>query len=87
MPGGVAAKILAGLANKETAVSPLAGKRAPREALVDVTRLQREYFDRSPDPGDPKQLVSFGTSGHRGSALDGSFTEAHILAIAQAICD
>jgi phosphoglucomutase len=87
MPGGVAAKILARLANTEAAVSPLAGKRAPREALVDLARLQREYFDRSPDPGDPNQLVSFGTSGHRGSPLNGSFTEAHILAITQAICD
>jgi phosphoglucomutase len=52
-----------------------------------VTRLEREYFEREPDLGDPSQLVSFGTSGHRGSSLRGSFTEAHILAITQAICD
>jgi phosphoglucomutase len=68
-------------------ISPLAGKRAPKELLVNVTELEREYFERKPDLGDPNQLVSFGTSGHRGSALRGSFTEAHILAITQAICD
>jgi phosphoglucomutase len=69
------------------AISPLAGHPAPKELLVDVTRLEREYFERKPDLGDPEQRVSFGTSGHRGSALRGSFTEAHILAITQAICD
>jgi len=53
--------------------------------LVDVARLEREYFERRPDVGDPNQMVSFGTSGHRGSPLRGSFTEAHILAITQAI--
>jgi len=55
--------------------------------LVDVDRLEREYTERRPDVDDPKQLVSFGTSGHRGSPFAGSFTEAHILAITQAICD
>ncbi len=69
------------------ALSPLAGKPAPKEVLVDVTRLEREYYARKPDVADPNQLVSFGTSGHRGSSLRGSFTEAHILAITQAICD
>jgi phosphoglucomutase len=69
------------------AISPLAGKPAPKELLVDLTRLEREYFDRKPDFGDRNQLVAFGTSGHRGSPLRGSFTEAHILAIVQAICD
>ena len=69
------------------AISPLAGKPAPKEMLVDLARLEREYYDRRPDVGDPNQLVSFGTSGHRGSPLRGSFTEAHILAITQAICD
>src|SRR5262245_5756319 len=69
------------------AISPLAGKPAPKELLVDVPRLEREYFERKLDLGDPSQLVSFGTSGHRGSPLHGSFTEAHILAITQAICD
>ncbi len=67
--------------------SPLAGKPAPKEMLVDVARLEREYYARGPDVSDPTQLVSFGTSGHRGSALSGSFNEAHILAITQAICD
>jgi phosphoglucomutase len=69
------------------AISPLAGQPAPREMLVDLTRLEREYFERRPDLGDPNQLVSFGTSGHRGTPLHGTFTEAHILAITQAICD
>ena len=69
------------------AISPLAGKPAPKELLIDVAQLQREYFDRRPDLSDPNQRVSFGTSGHRGSPLRGSFTEAHILAITQAIYD
>jgi len=69
------------------AISPLAGKLAPKEMLVEVARLEREYYERRPDLGDPSQLVSFGTSGHRGSPLSGTFTEAHILAITQAICD
>src|SRR5262250_2755886 len=69
------------------AISPLAGKPAPKSILVDLARLEREYYDRKPDVGDPTQLVSFGTSGHRGSSLRGSFTEAHIAAISQAICD
>jgi phosphoglucomutase len=69
------------------AVSPLAGKPAPKAMLVDLVRLEREYRERQPDLGVPDQLVSFGTSGHRGSPLRGSFTEAHILAITQAICD
>jgi phosphoglucomutase len=68
-------------------VSPLAGKPAPKEMLVDVSLLERNYFDCHPDVSDPTQLVSFGTSGHRGSPLHGTFTEAHILAITQAICD
>jgi phosphoglucomutase len=68
-------------------LSPLAGKPAPRELLVDLGRLEREYYERRPDMADPEQQVSFGTSGHRGSALRGSFNEAHILAITQAICD
>jgi phosphoglucomutase len=55
--------------------------------LVDLTRLEREYFECRPDLSDTNQMVSFGTSGHRGSPLHGSFTEAHILAITQAICD
>jgi phosphoglucomutase len=68
-------------------ISPLAGRPAPKDLLVDVARLQHEYFARRPDPDDPSQLVRFGTSGHRGSPLRGTFTETHILAITQAICD
>ena len=68
-------------------ISPLAGKPAPREMLVDLARLEKEYFDREPDLEDPNQLVAFGTSGHRGTSLNGTFTEAHVLAITQAICD
>ena len=68
-------------------VSPLAGKPAPKEMLIDVARLERAYYDYRPDVGNPNERVSFGTSGHRGSSLRGSFTEAHILATTQAICD
>ena len=69
------------------AISPLAGKPAPKSMLVDLARLEREYHARQPDMADANQLVSFGTSGHRGTSLNSTFTEAHILAIAQAICD
>jgi phosphoglucomutase len=69
------------------AVSPLAGKPAPKQMLVDPAQLEREYYSRRPDPAAPEQIVSFGTSGHRGSPLKGSFNEAHILAITQAICE
>jgi phosphoglucomutase len=68
-------------------LSPLAGKPAPKDLLVDLARLEREYYARRPDIADPTQRVSFGTSGHRGSPLRSAFTEAHILAITQAICD
>jgi phosphoglucomutase len=71
----------------EPNISPLAGKPAPKELLVDVARLEEEYLERRPDLDDPNQLVSFGTSGHRGSPLRGTFNEAHILAITQAICE
>jgi len=86
MPSTLETKSITGEANGMT-ISPLAGKPAPREMLIDVARLEKEYFERRPDLGDPNQLVSFGTSGHRGSPLHGTFTEAHILAITQAICD
>ncbi len=68
-------------------VSPLAGKPAPAEALIDVDRLIAAYYDRRPDPSNPRELVAFGTSGHRGAAEDGAFNEAHILVITQAICE
>ena len=68
-------------------LSPLAGKPAPKELLVDVGKLEREYYSRKPDVADPAQRVAFGTSGHRGSSLKGSFNEAHILAVSQAVCE
>ena len=68
-------------------ISPLAGRPAPKEMLVDLGQLQSEYFRRRPRELDPTQMVSFGTNGHRGSPLTGTFNEAHILAITQAICD
>jgi phosphoglucomutase len=68
-------------------LSPLAGKTAPKDLLINVADLERQYYERKPDPSNPVQRVSFGTSGHRGSSLNGTFTEAHILAITQAICE
>ncbi len=72
---------------KLVTLSPLAGKPVPKEMLVDLARLERDYYERQPDVGNRSQMVSFGTSGHRGSSLRSTFTEAHILAITQAICD
>jgi len=74
-------------AKEATTISPLAGKPAPASMIVDLAKLEREYYERKPELDDPTQLVSFGTSGHRGSPFRGSFTEAHIAAITQAICD
>ena len=68
-------------------IHPLAGKPAPADILIDVDALVAQYYDRRPDVADPLQLVSFGTSGHRGSSADGTFNEAHILATTQAICE
>lgn len=68
-------------------LSPLAGKPAPENLLIDVAALGRAYYDVVPDAENPAQRVAFGTSGHRGSPFDGNFNEAHILAITQAICD
>ncbi|MGB3746555.1 MAG: phosphoglucomutase (alpha-D-glucose-1,6-bisphosphate-dependent) [Rhodanobacter sp.] len=68
-------------------ISPLAGKPAPKSILVDVPKLLAAYADTRPDPSVPAQRVAFGTSGHRGSSLQGSFNEWHILAITQAICE
>jgi phosphoglucomutase len=70
-----------------SSISPRAGKPATQDMLIDVARLEREYFARRPDLDVPAERVSFGTSGHRGSSLSGSFNEAHILAVTQAICD
>jgi phosphoglucomutase len=69
------------------AIHPLAGQLAPASVLIDVSGLERAYHENRPDPSDPRQRVAFGTSGHRGTPLDHTFTEAHIVAITRAICD
>lgn len=69
------------------AANPLAGKPAPANLLIDVAKLERDYYEKKPDLADANQLVSFGTSGHRGTPFNGTFTEAHILATTQAICE
>jgi len=66
---------------------PLAGKPAPLEVLVNIPRLVSAYYSLHPDPQNPAQAVVFGTSGHRGSSLTGSFNEDHVLAISQAIAE
>jgi len=68
-------------------INPMAGKPATPDMLIDLDQLQRDYYQRKPDAADPTQRVIFGTSGHRGTSLNGTFNEAHILAIAQAVCD
>lgn len=68
-------------------LSPLAGKPAPENLLIDPAALERAYYELIPDANNPAQRVAFGTSGHRGSPFDGNFNECHILAITQAICD
>src|SRR5262245_60444195 len=68
-------------------IHPLAGQPTPADRLVDLARLRSEYYARRPDVTDPAQQVSFGTSGHRGTSLRGTFNEAHVLGITQAICD
>ncbi|MBA3581274.1 MAG: alpha-D-glucose phosphate-specific phosphoglucomutase [Gammaproteobacteria bacterium] len=67
-------------------ISPLAGKSAPTEMLVNVAKLVTAYYNEVPDPAIAQQRVAFGTSGHRGSSFNKSFNEAHVLAISQAIC-
>jgi phosphoglucomutase len=74
-------------AQQEKGLSPLAGKPAPKDMLIDVAKLDRDYYERRPDVNDPTQLVAFGTSGHRGTPLLGTFSESHIVAITQAICE
>ncbi|HKN57785.1 MAG TPA: hypothetical protein VJV97_02975, partial [Gemmatimonadaceae bacterium] len=67
-------------------VSPLAGKPAPESILANIPRLVTDYYALEPDPAAVAQRVAFGTSGHRGTSLDCSFNEEHIVAITQAIC-
>ena len=69
------------------ALNPLAGKPAPASLLIDTAKLEKDYYAKTPDLADANQLVSFGTSGHRGTPFNGTFTEAHILATTQAICE
>jgi len=69
------------------AIHPLAGQPAPADTLIDVAQLERNYYERKPDYSDPNQRVRFGTSGHRGTSTDGTFTESHIQAITQAVCE
>jgi len=68
-------------------IHPLAGKAAPQELLTNIPLLVANYYSTVPEPADSDQSVSFGTSGHRGSAMNGSFNEQHILAICQALCE
>ena len=68
-------------------MNPLAGKPATSAPLVDVAKLLAAYAELRPDSAEPSQRVAFGTSGHRGSSLERSFNEWHVLAISQAICD
>ena len=69
------------------ALSPLAGQPAPRDILTNIPRLISAYYSEHPEIGNPAQQVSFGTSGHRGKSLEGSFNEDHILAVCQAIVE
>ncbi|MDR2529219.1 MAG: phosphoglucomutase (alpha-D-glucose-1,6-bisphosphate-dependent) [Synergistaceae bacterium] len=68
-------------------LSPLAGKAAPPEMLVNIPRLISEYYTNKPDPSEPAHRVAFGTSGHRGSSSRNSFNETHIMAVAQAVAE
>src|SRR6476646_1033884 len=74
------------ITEKPMKVSPLAGKPAPESLLANIPRLVTDYYVLEPDPANPAQKVAFGTSGHRGTSLQSSFNEEHILAITQAIC-
>lgn len=68
-------------------IHPLAGQHPPQDSLLDVSSLLDDYYRQRPDPENPTQLISFGTSGHRGSSLNGTFNEAHILAVTQAVVE
>src|SRR5690349_5145601 len=70
-----------------TEIHKLAGKTAPPSMLANIPRLVTAYFAKKPDPKIPAERVAFGTSGHRGSAENGTFNETHILAVSQAVCD
>jgi phosphoglucomutase len=87
MPSDISSTLLSNSGQSGTRVDPLAGQLAPPASLVDIGKLVDAYYNRQPDPTVAGQRVLFGTSGHRGSAFDGSFNEAHVLAITQALCD
>jgi phosphoglucomutase len=70
----------------EPGINPRAGELPEPADLVDVERLLAAYYEQRPDPSDPLQHVGFGTSGHRGSSLSGTFTDAHVAAISEAVC-
>src|SRR4029079_13740474 len=76
-----------GVRSAMSAVSPRAGKPATPDMLIDVAEVEREYFERRPEPSRDTARVSFGTSANRGTSLAGSFNEAHILAVTRAICE
>src|SRR5918997_4366175 len=71
---------------EDMSTDPRAGSLPEPADLIDVDRLLAAYHDERPDPSDPSQRVAFGTSGHRGSSLAGTFTEAHVAAISEAVC-
>ncbi len=75
------------IAKEDPKISPLAGLPAPTDILIDISKLQKQYYEIKPDPNNPIQRVSFGTSGHRGSAALGTFNEAHIIAMTQGVID
>ena len=75
MPGVLEPQSKASEASPQAGISALAGTPAPKERLVDLAQLEREYFERKLDHGDQNQMIHFGTSGHRGSSLDGTFNE------------
>jgi phosphoglucomutase len=87
MPPDISSTLLSNSGQSGTRVHLLAGQLAPPASLVDIGKLVDAYYNRQPDPTVAGQRVLFGTSGHRGSAFDGSFNEAHVLAITQALCD
>ena len=68
-------------------IHPLAGKPAPIESLTNIPSLISAYYIQHPEPGNPAQAVSFGTSGHHGTSVNGSFNDDHVAAISQAICE
>src|SRR6516225_7896882 len=86
VPSGTLSACGVGCEEGPMAVNAHAGKPAETSMLVNVPRLMTAYYTAIPDPAVPAQRVAFGTSGHRGSAFEHAFNEAHIVAITEAIC-